>query len=94
MSKRFSKEELHRLRNEIPVALVIKDLLEIPHKRVEGSFKFLCPRCQEFQTGINVRVNLSRCFRCKENFNTIELVMSEERLNFVSAVKMLQSFSF
>ncbi len=24
MSKRFSKEELHRLRNKIPVALVIK----------------------------------------------------------------------
>ncbi len=94
MNKRFSKEELYKLRNEIPVSAVIKELLGIPHKRIEGSFKFLCPRCQEFQTGINVRVNLSRCFRCKENFNTIELVMLEERLNFVSAVKVLQSFSF
>ena len=71
----FSKEELRKLRNEIAVRWVIETLLQLPHKEVEGVFRFLCPACGEFQTAVNPKTNLSRCFRCQMNFNTIELVM-------------------
>lgn len=92
MSKRFSSEQLYKLRNEIPLDVVIKDLLCIPSKISEGYFKFLCPECNEFVAAVNPNTNLSRCFRCKINFNSIELVMKVENKSFVEAVKRLQLF--
>lgn len=87
---RFSKEELYRIRNEISVRWVIEEVLEIPRKDVEGVFRFLCPCCGEFQTGVHIKANLSRCFRCERNFNVIELVMLERKTGFVESVKFLQ----
>ena len=92
MSKRFSSEELYKLRNEVKVESVIKDLLRIPNKISEGCFKFLCPECNEFVAAVNPNTNLSRCFRCQKNYNTIELVMKTENKSFVEAVKRLQHF--
>lgn len=89
--RRFSGQELRAIRNQVSIRLVVEDLLKIPCKESEGVFRFLCPRCNEFQTGINPNTNLGRCFRCKENFNTIELVMAANRLSFVESVKMLQN---
>lgn len=87
--KRFSSEELNRLRNNVAVRIVIEILLQLPHKEVEGVYRFLCPVCGEFETGLNPATNLARCFRCSKNFNPIELVMADRGLSFVQSVKLL-----
>lgn len=89
MGRRFSDEELSELRNALPIRFVIEKVLEIPGKDVEGMFRFVCPCCYESQTAVNPKTNLSRCFLCKKNFNTIEIFMSDRRVNFVEAVKAL-----
>ena len=89
MSNRFSKETLWRLRNEIPINLVISELLKLPWKISEGYFRFLCPICSEFTTATNKKTNLARCFRCEKNFNPIDMVMVVNRLNFRDAVDLL-----
>lgn len=86
---RFSSEELYQLRNKLPIDWVIEQLLEIPVKRVEGRFRFLCPICHEFQTGTYSNSNLSRCFICKRNFNTIEMAMVAKATSFMKSVKFL-----
>jgi DNA primase len=89
MSRRYSKNLLRRLRNEIPIALLIADLLTMPNKVSEGYFRFLCPICSEFNTATNQKTNLARCFRCKKNFNPIDMVMEVKRVGFVDAVEYL-----
>ena len=89
MKQRFTNEELTRLRNKLPVRVVIERLLNIPGKEVEGVYRFLCPHCHEFQTAIHPHENLGRCFRCQKNYNPIDLVIAVKNLNFVSAVKFL-----
>lgn len=89
MPKRFSKETLVAIRNDIPIALVISKL-KLPTKETDSIFRFLCPVCGEFQTAINPKTNLSRCFRCERNFNIIELVMQERKLSFTDSVEKLQ----
>lgn len=89
MQKRFSKETLVAIRNDIPIELVISKL-KLPIKEADGILRFLCPVCREFQTGTNPKTNLSRCFRCARNFNTIELVMQERKLSFTQSVDKLQ----
>lgn len=92
MNKRFSAEELHDIRNAIPIRFLIEEVLEIPSKEVEGIFRFVCPCCHEFQTAINSKTNLSRCFLCCRNFNTIEILMEDRKESFVSAAKTLRSY--
>jgi len=87
--RRFTDEELFRIRNFIPVRQVIEELLAIPGKDVEGVFRFVCPCCYESNTAINPSTNLTRCFLCKKNFNTIEIVMADRKLPFVKAVTYL-----
>lgn len=89
MPKRYSKEFLTILRNEIPIAILISDLLELPNKVSEGYFRFLCPICSEFNTATNQKTNLARCFRCQKNFNPIDMVMEVKRVGFIDAVKYL-----
>jgi DNA primase len=89
MAKRYSKNLLRRLRNEIPIAILISDLLKWPNKVSEGYFRFLCPICSEFNTATNQKTNLARCFRCKKNFNPIDMVMEVKRVGFVDAVEYL-----
>jgi len=89
MAKRYSKEFLTRLRNQIPIAILISDLLELPNKVSEGYFRFLCPICSEFNTATNQKTNLARCFRCEKNFNPIDLVMEVKRVGFIDAVQYL-----
>ena len=90
MTRRFTSEDLYAIRNDISVRYVIENILNIPAKEVEGIFRFLCPTCGEFQTAINPKTNLSRCFRCLQNFKTIELVMHDQKMSFVDSVKFLQ----
>jgi len=89
MPKRYSKEFLRTIRNEIPIAILISDLLELPNKVFEGYFRFLCPICSEFNTATNQKTNLARCFRCKKNFNPIDMVMEVNHVSFIDAVEYL-----
>jgi DNA primase len=89
MPPRFASELLRSLRNDIPIAELIRSHLDLPAKESEGYFRFLCPRCSDFHTATNPRTNLARCFRCRVNLNPIELVMAVEGCGFVDAVKML-----
>jgi DNA primase len=91
MTERFSPEMLRRLRNEIPINLLINEFLKLPTKLSEGYFRFLCPICSEFITATNPKTNLARCFRCEKNFNPIDMVMTVKQVNFRSAVDYLAS---
>lgn len=88
MAERFTRELLRSLRNDLPIAWVI-ETLGVAVKVSEGYIRFLCPRCQEFNTATKPATNLARCFRCQENFNPIDLVMIVKRVNFVEAVQFL-----
>lgn len=90
-SKRYSKELLRRLRNEVPINLLIADFLRVPSKISEGYFRFHCPLCSEFLTATNSKTNLARCFRCEKNFNPIDMVMQVNHCNFKEAVEYLDS---
>jgi len=91
MTRRFSSQELFELRNHIPIDTLIERRLMLPSKVTEGFFRFLCPVCQEFQTAINPKTNLARCFRCERNFNTIDLVMICRNMSFVESVTYLKT---
>ena len=91
MKKRLSSEELFELRNSIPINTVIKELLSIPSKTIDGYFRFLCPVCNEFQTATKASTNLARCFYCERNFNAIDLVMIVKDLGFIESVTFLKN---
>mgnify|MGYP006293053789 CR=1 FL=1 len=86
----FSKKELYQLRNDIPIRVIIADVLRIPSKIIEGYFRFLCPICSELHTATNQKTNLARCFRCQKNFNPIDITMVSKRYSFKEAVEFLQ----
>jgi len=91
MSNRLPPEMLRRLRNEIPITLVIEEFLKLPIKVSEGYFRFLCPLCTEFITATNPKTNLARCFLCEKNFNPIDMVMVSKQVSFSKAVDYLKS---
>jgi DNA primase len=91
MSNRLPPEMLRRLRNEIPITLVIAEFLKLPTKVSEGYFRFLCPLCTEFITATNPKTNLARCFLCEKNFNPIDMVMIAKQVSFSKAVDYLKS---
>ena len=92
MSKRFTKEHLYRVRNEIPILSVIERLSEL-RVELDGDYhRFSCPNCQGYHTAVNEETNLARCFECSRNYNTIDLVMACRRRDFVTAVTKLSSF--
>ena len=90
MKRRFSSAELFELRNSIPINAVIKDLLRMESKIIDGYFRFLCPVCNEFQTATKMSTNLARCFSCRKNFNAIDLVMIVKNIGFVDSVSFLK----
>jgi len=90
--KRFTHQELHALRNHIPVSSLMESVLDIPCRTIEGVFRFLCPLCGEFNTAVKPSNNLARCFRCQKNFNTIDLVMIVKKMDFLSAVRFLKRY--
>jgi len=81
-TRRFSSHELYRLRNGMPVEIVIKNALDIPCRNTEGCFSFLCPLCNEFDTAVNPETNLARCY----------LVMLITKLDFVKSVRFLKDY--
>jgi DNA primase len=90
MNRRFSDEELYKVRNRIPIRHVIEEsLLAIPSETVHGVFRFRCPLCAGRHTAIKPETNLSRCFDCGKNFNAIDLCMLVKCTDFVESVKFL-----
>ena len=90
MSNRYSKEHLYDLRNKIKMISLIIDILELIYKTHDGTFRFMCPVCKDFDSGVNLKTNLARCFRCERNFNPIDLVMDVNHYSFVQAVEYLE----
>ena len=89
MANCISRQTLFLLRNDILIDFIITDFLRLPCKMSEGFLRFLCPLCQEFNSATNPKTNLARCFRCKKNFNPIDLVMAEKDIPFKNAVDLL-----
>jgi DNA primase len=87
----ITKEELRILRNEVPINLIIADVLDIPWKVSEGYFRFLCPFCSEFNSSTNPKTNLARCFTCKTNFNPIDMTMAVKKYRFIDAVDFVRN---
>ena len=86
----YTRNELFILRNHIPLEALIQQL-GIPSKMSEGCFRFCCPVCREFDTGVNPATNLARCFACEKNYNTIDLVMQVKKSDFIHSVKFLKT---
>jgi DNA primase len=74
----FAAELLRRLRNDLPMPVVIAALGADgpPAKRSEGYFRFLCPHCGEMRATVNPRNNLAHCFGCKKNLNNFDLLIT------------------
>ena len=89
--QKFSDQQLFNLRNHIPIAAVITNLLQVPAKITCGTLRFRCPICTQFNTAINDRTNLARCFDCQKNFNPIDMVMAIRKITFVQAVRLLKA---
>ena len=88
--RRFSEQQLFSIRNHIPIRDVIENLLNIPSKISQGTFRFLCPQCTNYNTAVNTQINLARCFDCQKNFNPIDMVMAATQCGFVDAVELLK----
>ena len=69
---------------------VIIDILEFVYKTHDGHFRFMCPICKDFDSAVNTRTNLARCFRCERNFNPIDMVMIVKHYSFIQAVQYLE----
>ena len=89
---RYTRQHLFTLRNHIPIDRLI-EAVSIPLEIREGHYKFLCPICNEFNTGINQKTNLARCFSCQKNFNTIDFVMTVKGLSFIDSVAYLETLT-
>lgn len=86
---RYTRQQLFALRNHIPMDRVI-EALAIPTSVHDGHYRFSCPACNEFNTGINPKTNLARCFKCQKNYNTIDLVIKVKGLSFVESAAYLE----
>lgn len=87
---RYSRQKLFDLRNHIPINRVI-EALSIPLSSREGQYRFCCPECNNFNTGINPKTNLARCFSCEKNYNTIDFVMTIKGWGFIDSVTYLET---
>jgi DNA primase len=88
---RFSPEKLRFLRNQISIADLICSRLELPNKIRDSYLRFLCPLCSGFDTAVNPKTNLARCFACQKNFNPIDLVIAATGCSFIEAINFLEN---
>lgn len=86
----FTKQQLFQIRNEIDIDWLINDKLHL-ERQFNSIWRFQCPVCQQFNTAIQKKNNLARCFSCQKNFNTIDLVIYNKKVNFVPGVQFLLS---
>ncbi len=86
----ISRHQLYRIRNQIPIDHLIRNVCQWPCKQSEGYFRFLCPSCSEMHTATNPDTNLARCFRCQKNFNPIDWVIELRQCSFLDAIAILE----
>ncbi|MFO7884557.1 MAG: DNA primase, partial [Desulfobacteraceae bacterium] len=55
-----------------------------------GQLNRYCPMCHRMNTGISRKTNLARCFDCKKNYNTIDLVKEIMGLGFLESAAYLE----
>ena len=91
MAQYYPADLLRRLRNQIPIDKVIRNLLNIEVRNTRGLARFCCPLCHGFHTATNPDTNLARCFECRKNFNPIDMVMTVDKCSFIQAVEMLKN---
>jgi len=84
----FTKQQLFQIRNEIDIDWLINDTLQL-ERQFNRIWRFQCPVCQQFNTAIQKKNNLARCFSCQKNFNTIDLVIHSKKVNFIPSVQFL-----
>ena len=87
---RLSSQQLHSLRNDLNIDRLVIELLHIPTQEINALRRFQCPLCGRFHTATHPNTNLARCFDCRKNFNTIELVMAVRQIRFREAVAYLK----
>ena len=86
----FTQQQLFQVRNEIDIDWLITQQLNL-ERQFNGMWRFCCPLCQQFNTATQKKTNLSRCFNCQKNFNTIDLVIYSKKINFIPSVHYLLS---
>jgi hypothetical protein len=86
----FTKEQLFQVRNEINIDWLISEKLCL-ERQFNTMWRFRCPLCHDFNTATQKTTNLSRCFSCQKNFNTIDLVIYCKKINFTPSVNFLFS---
>lgn len=84
------RDQLRRLRNEIPFQLLFRRLNWTSKKSTSGQLVFPCPLCNESSTAVNPRTNLARCFRCQRNWNPIDFTMEVTSMDFLETVAFLE----
>ncbi len=89
---RLSKQILYNLRNRIPIQNLIENELGLQNHMDSGIFRFECPLCSSFHTSVMKNKNLARCFDCKINFNTIDMVMEVRKTGFRQSADFLLNF--
>jgi len=87
----ISPEKLRYLRNNVDISHVICCRLELPNKVRDSYLRFLCPLCSEFNTAVNPKTNLARCFACSKNFNPIDIVIATLQCSFLDAIYFLEN---
>lgn len=91
LTDRIPPSVLRRIRNDVAIRDLIAERLDIPCKWTDHVFRFLCPLCADFHTATNPSTNLARCFRCRRNFNPIDITMIVKRCSFLDAVEVLRA---
>lgn len=89
----ITKELLRSIRNDLPMKLTITRLRQHGPitKQSDGYFRFQCPTCGELRATVNPSNNLAHCFSCGENFNNIDLLLTQG-YDFLPAVDILKGW--
>ena len=89
----ITSDLLYAIRNELPMRLTITRLGRFGPiaKQSDGFFRFQCPKCSELRATVNPSNNLAHCFCCGENFNNIDLMMTQGH-DFLPAVDILENW--
>ena len=89
----ITRELLHSLRNDLPLAVVLRQLgPKAPTYKFDADrLRFICPHCGEFLAVVNPRNNLAHCFWCRKNINNIDLLM-KTGYAFLDAVALLREW--
>ena len=84
------RDTLREIRNRIDFSHLFRRLGWPWKRRGDGVILFVCPRCSESQTSVNPKTNLARCFRCEQNWNTIDFMIEAGRKEFLEAYDYLE----